>query len=210
VLVDPSTGQLGSADVSRFGVVITDPQNTPLGDQALVSHTGACITAIGFQSRFSNTSAENNTAVGAEALLTNTGPNNTVVGTAALFSNQRDPNPDNGIGAFNNAVGAKSLFFNTTGSSNNAFGESALLSNITAAFNTAIGDLALVNNDSSGTGAGSVNTAVGAGALFSNIDGNSNNAAGLNASGPTLPATSTTSSGLKHLVTIRPAAAMSR
>src|SRR5437899_953524 len=181
VLVNPATGQLGSADVSTFGVVITDPENTAVGDQALVSNTGAYNTAIGFQSLFSNTSAENNTAVGAEALLTNTGPNNTAVGTAALFSNQGNPN--NGTGAFNNAVGANSLFFNTTGGSNNAVGESALLSNITASANTAIGDVALANNDSSGLGQAGANTAVGAGALFSNLDGDSNNALGFDALG---------------------------
>ena len=73
VLVDPTTGQLGSVDVSAFGVVVTDPENTAVGDQALVSNTGSDNTAIGFQSLFSNTSAENNTAVGAEALLTDTG-----------------------------------------------------------------------------------------------------------------------------------------
>ncbi len=181
VLVNPATGQLGSADIASFGVVSTSPENTAVGDQALVSNTGAYNTAIGFQSLFSNTSAENNTAVGAEALLTNTGPNNTAVGTAALFSNQGNPN--NGTGAFNNAVGANSLFFNTTGSSNNAVGESALLSNITASANTAIGDVALANNDSSGLGQAGANTAVGAGALFSNVDGDSNNAVGFDALG---------------------------
>jgi len=181
VLVNPATGQLGSADIASFGVVSTSPENTAVGDQALVSNTGAYNTAIGFQSLFSNTSAENNTAVGAEALLTNTGPNNTAVGTAALFSNQGNPN--NGTGAFNNAVGANSLFFNTTGGSNNAVGESALLSNITASANTAIGDVALANNDSSGLGQAGANTAVGAGALFSNLDGDSNNALGFDALG---------------------------
>jgi hypothetical protein len=181
VLVDPATGQLGSADIASFGVVSTTPENTAVGDQALFSNTGAYNTATGFQSLFSNTSAENNTAVGAEALLNNTGPNNTAVGAGALFSNQGDPN--NGTGAFNNAVGANSLFFNTTGNSNNAVGESALLSNVIAFGNTAIGDVALGNNDSTGTGDGSANTAVGAGALFSNVDGNSNNAVGFDALG---------------------------
>jgi trimeric autotransporter adhesin len=183
VLVDPASGQLGSADIPSSGVVSTSPENTAVGEQALASNTGAYNTATGFQALFSNTSAENNTAVGAETLLNNTGPNNTAVGTAALFSNQGDPNPDNGIGAFNNAVGANSLFFNVDGTSNNALGESALLSNIHASANTAIGDIALENNDSTGTGDGSFNTAVGAGALSSNVDGNSNNAVGFGALG---------------------------
>ena len=181
VLVDHTTGQLGSADIASFGVVSTSPENTAVGDQALFSNTGAYNTATGFQSLFSNTNAENNTAVGAEALLNNTGPNNTAVGAGALFSNQGDPN--NGTGAFNNAVGANSLFFNVDGTGNNALGESALLSNIHASANTAIGDIALENNDSTGTGDGSFNTAVGAGALASNVDGNSNNAVGFGALG---------------------------
>ena len=179
MLVDPVSGQLGSADITSFGVVSTSLENTAVGVQALVSNTGAYNTATGFQALFSNTDAENNTAVGAEALLNNTGPNNTAVGAGALFSNQGDVN--NSSGAFNNAVGANSLFFNTTGASNNALGESALLSNVAGSDNTAIGDVALENNDSTSTGLGSFNTAVGAGALFSNIDGNSNNAVGVNA-----------------------------
>jgi trimeric autotransporter adhesin len=181
VLVDPASGQLGSADIPSSGVVSTSPENTAVGDQALVSNTGGFNTATGFQALFSNTTAENNTAVGADALSSNTGPNNTAVGSGALFSNQGDPN--SGTGAFNNAVGANSLFFNTTGSSNNALGESALLSNIIAAGNTAIGDVALANNDSSALGQAGMNTAVGAGALFSNVDGNSNNAVGFDALG---------------------------
>ena len=108
-----------------FGVVITDPENTAVGDQALVSNTGAYNTATGFQSLFSNTSAQSNTAVGDQALFTNNGPNNTAIGAGALFSNEGDPDPDSGVGACNNAVGADSLFFNRSGSSNNAVGESA-------------------------------------------------------------------------------------
>ena len=183
VLVDPTSGQLGSADIPSSGVVSTSPENTAVGDQALVSNTGGFNTATGFQALFSNTSADNNTAVGDQALLTNTGPNNTAVGAGALSSNAGSPDPNDDLGAFNNAVGANSLFFNAVGSSNNALGESALLSNVSGSDNTAIGDVALENNDSSGTGEGSANTAVGAGALFSNTDGTSNNAVGFDALG---------------------------
>jgi hypothetical protein len=183
VLVDPTSGQLGSADIPSPGVVSTSPENTAVGDQALASNTGGFNTATGFQALFSNTSADSNTAVGDQALLTNTGPNNTAVGAGALSSNAGSPDPNDGLGAFNNAVGANALFFNAVGSSNNALGESALLSNISGSDNTAIGDVALENNDSSGTGDGSFNTAVGAGALFSNVDGNSNNAVGVLALG---------------------------
>jgi hypothetical protein len=183
LLVDPVSGQLGSADIPSSGVVSTSPENTAVGDQALASNTGAYNTATGFQALFSNTSADNNTAVGDLALFTNTGPNNTAVGAGALFSNAGSPDPNNSTGAFNNAVGANSLFSNTVGSSNNALGESALFSNVTASGNTAIGDIALENNDSSGLGQGSFNTAVGVEALHSNVDGSSNNAVGVNALG---------------------------
>ena len=89
MLVDPVSGQLGSADIASFGVVSTSLENTAVGNQALVSNTGAYNTATGFQALFSNTDAENNTAVGAEALLNNTGPNNTAVGAGALHPGAR-------------------------------------------------------------------------------------------------------------------------
>jgi hypothetical protein len=183
VLVDPASGQLGSADIPSSGVVSTSPENTAVGEQALASNTGGFNTATGFQALFSNASADSNTGVGDQALFTNTGPNNTAVGAGALFSNAGSPDPNDASGAFNNAVGANALFFNVDGSSNNALGESALLNNIMASNNTAIGDLALENNDSSGLGQASTNTAVGAGALVSNVDGDSNNAVGFLALG---------------------------
>jgi len=195
VLVDPTSGQLGSADIPSSGVVSTSPENTAVGDQALVSNTGGFNTATGFQALFSNTSANNNTAVGDQALLTNTGPNNTAVGAGALSSNAGSPDPNDHLGAFNNAVGANSLFFNAVGSSNNALGESALLSNVSGSDNTAIGDVALENNDSSGTGEGSANTAVGVEALFSNVNGNSNTAVGVNALGSNISGSFNTAIG---------------
>src|SRR5205807_421565 len=133
VLVDPTTGQLGSADVGSFpqgppgpqgpqgdqgpqgptgpqgppgpqgaqgpqgqvgpqgpqgpqgtqgpqvpqrpqgvGVVITDPQNTAVGDQALFSNMGASNTATGFHALFANTTGADNTANGNGALTSNT------------------------------------------------------------------------------------------------------------------------------------------
>ena len=173
VLVNPTTGQLGSTDIASFGVVSTSPENTAVGEEALVSNTGGNNTATGFRALFTNTSASNNTAVGAEALLSNNVGNNSAVGAFALSSNS--------TGQFNNSFGANSLSFNTDGTSNNALSESALFNNINASANTAIGDVALGNNDSSGAGLGAANTAVGAGALFSNVDGASNNAIGFTA-----------------------------
>jgi hypothetical protein len=223
VLVDPTTGQLGSADVGSFppgppgppgpqgspgpqglqgppgpagpqgptgpqgpagpqgpegpqgppgpqgdpgpqgppgvGVVITNPENTAVGDQALISNVGALNTATGFHSLFSNTTGQRNTATGAETLRNNT------------------------VGQFNDAFGAVALEDNVDGFSNNAFGDSALFANVSGAVNTAIGDLTLENNDSTGAGIANFNTAVGAQALFANTDGTSNNAIGFNAIG---------------------------
>src|SRR5439155_7772210 len=99
VLVNPATGQLGSADIASFGVVSTTPENTAVGDQALVSNIGEFNTATGFQALFSNTDGNENTATGDQALVSNTtGANNTGLGTFALSSNT--------TGEFNNAVGA--------------------------------------------------------------------------------------------------------
>jgi hypothetical protein len=154
VLLNPATGQLGSADISGFGVVSTPPDNTAVGNQVLVSNTGESNTGTGFRALFSNTTGVDNTATGTEAL------------------------ENNDTGGYNDAVGAFALSSNVDGSFNNAFGDSALSLNIHASENTAIGDFALGNNDSTGNGTAQFNTAVGARALFTNTDGSSNNAVG--------------------------------
>jgi trimeric autotransporter adhesin len=164
MLVNPATGQLGSADISSFGVASTDPQNTAVGDQVLVSNIGESNTGTGFGALSSNTSGSNNTASGTDAMMFNVS------------------------GIFNDAFGAFALFNNSDRFSNNAFGESAMFSNITGAANTAVGDLALEFNDADGAGSANFNTAVGAQALAGDpnvgvMDGTSNNAFGFNALG---------------------------
>jgi len=159
VLVNPATGQLGSADTGSFGVVSTDPDNTAVGDQVLVSNTGESNTGTGFRALSGNTTGVGNTANGTEAL------------------------ENNDSGGYSDAFGAFALSSNIDGSFNNAFGNTALSSNIHASENTAIGDLALANNDSTGNGKAQFNTAVGAQALFTNTDGDSNNAVGFYALG---------------------------
>jgi hypothetical protein len=159
VVVNPATGQLGGADTSSFGVISTDPENTAVGDQVLVSNTGESNTGTGFHALSGNTTGVENTAAGAEAL------------------------ENNDIGGYNDAVGAFALSSNIDGSFNNAFGNTALSLNIHASENTGIGDLALANNDSTGAGKANFNTALGAQALFTNTDGDSNNAIGFYALG---------------------------
>src|ERR1700745_4221561 len=65
------------------------PDNTVLGNDALLNNTGSENTAIGFDALFSNTGGGfENTAIGAAALSSNTaGTRNTATGALALASN---------------------------------------------------------------------------------------------------------------------------
>jgi hypothetical protein len=182
VLVDPATGQLGSAEL--FGVVITSPENTAVGDHALISNTGQSNTAAGFRALFSNTSGNQNTATGAHALFENIhGITNTAVGEEALANNDSSgnafANANTAVGALalqsnvdgdsNNAVGYQALGNNTGGAENNAMGYSALL-NSGGAANTAVGDSAFMNSRT-----GSFNTVIGWQAgTGSGVDGDDN------------------------------------
>jgi len=112
-------------------VVITDPNNTAVGDQALINNKGESNTATGFGSLLDNTSGSFNTANGAFALFSNTeGESNTAVGWNALLSNS--------TGNTNTAVGNEALNVNVTGSANTAIGNGALLPS-TGNGNTALG-----------------------------------------------------------------------
>jgi hypothetical protein len=127
--------------------------NTAEGTDALKSLSpvgrhgaGAGNTALGFQTLFSLTTANHNTATGFNALRNNTAGNNT-------------------------AVGANALYNNTTGSENTANGEGALFKNTRGFQNTAVGFQALFNNAGVDlqvpqTPVGYSNTAVGYQALF--------------------------------------------
>jgi hypothetical protein len=152
--------------ITGVGVVITDPGNTAVGDQALSSNTGEDNTATGFQALFSNTTAADNTANGVQTLFSNTtGASNTATGFQALFSNTD--------GRWNTASGANALFGNTGGDTNTANGFFALNANTVGSENTAIGAQALLSNN-----AGFSNTAVGISALLQNTTGTSNTAIG--------------------------------
>jgi uncharacterized coiled-coil protein SlyX len=184
------------------GVVITAPENTAVGDQALASNTGFGNTAAGFQTLLSNTTGGDNTAVGTGALHNNTiGNNNTASGVDALLSNttgsDNTANGENALyfnttGNYNTGTGFQALNQNTTGSNNTAtgyralytnsadnntaYGYQALLSNTTGDGNTAIGPSALLSNT-----VGTINTAIGVGALEDNTTGSGNTTIGTSA-----------------------------
>ena len=106
-----------------FGVVITDPGNTAVGDEALGNNTGQWNTATGFQTLVGNTTGNENTALGSYALHSNTtGSLNTATGVLALSNNT--------TGHDNTANGLGTLLGNTTGSENTALGFSALFLSI--------------------------------------------------------------------------------
>ena len=172
VLVNPATGQLGSADTSSFGVVSTDPGNTAVGDQALQSNdSGGYNDAVGAFALFSNIDGSFNNAFGDSALYSNIhASENTAIGDLALTNND---STGNGKAQFNTAVGAQALFTNTDGDSNNAIGFYALGFNTTGILNQAIGVSALGNND-----IGSANTAIGDSALSQNVNGSFNTVIG--------------------------------
>jgi hypothetical protein len=156
--------------------------NTAGGEGALFGNTGAFNTAFGYHALSLN--AENyNTALGAEALNVNTGNYNTAIGFRALhatdlFSHFNSGESNTAVGAqtlFNNttggsniATGVNALFNNTTGDSNTATGVNALFATSTGARNTALGFEALLNNT------GAQNIAVGHGAGAALTTGNKN------------------------------------
>jgi hypothetical protein len=111
-------GDPGPQGPPGVGVVITDVENTAVGDQALINNgTGQANTATGFKALFTNGNGVENTATGDQALFSNAGGDfNTATGYQSLFSN---------TSGFNNtAVGYRALFGNT-GSNNIGLGEVA-------------------------------------------------------------------------------------
>jgi hypothetical protein len=131
-------GPQGPQGPPGFGVVITDPENTAVGDQALFSNFGDGNTATGFHALFSNTKGAANVANGDQALAANnTGTSNTAVGVAALSTNAD--------GGGNTAIGFNALFANV-GGDNSALGIVALRNNTTGSNNTAVGNFALFGN----------------------------------------------------------------
>ena len=94
--------------------------------------TGNDNTAIGFEALNRSTTAANNTAIGYQSLLlSTTGVNNTATGFQSLVNNT--------TGNSNTATGLSSLNSNTTGADNTAYGAGALSGNTTGNFNIALG-----------------------------------------------------------------------
>jgi hypothetical protein len=157
--------------------------NTSDGAAALGAlTTGTFNSAFGFDSLAFLTDSTFNTGIGAGALTFNNATDNTAVGAGTLFGNT--------TGVDNTACGGFALFTNSTGGNNTAVGASALLSNTTGTNNTATGNIALAtNSDGNGNTAtgdsalglssiGNGNTATGSGALLNNTTGSSNIALG--------------------------------
>jgi hypothetical protein len=143
------TGQTDSAS----------PYETSLGYQAANSNTAVGITAVGYQSLFSNT----------------TGVNNDAFGYQALYSNIS--------GKGNSAFGFQALKYATTATGNSAFGRSALTQCSGGARNSAFGYYssgAITGNPAFG-GAGMDNCSFGYRALRFNNSGNNNTAVGKDA-----------------------------
>jgi len=132
-------------------VVITETENTAVGDHALSSNFGERNTATGFHALFSNSKGASNVATGDQALSANdTGNLNTAVGVLALASNIG--------GSYNTAIGDEALFANR-GGNNSALGLVALHNNTTGSNNTAVGVFALLGNTT-----GNNNVAIGSSA----------------------------------------------
>jgi hypothetical protein len=112
-------------------------ENVGVGNNALRNTTGSNNSAHGSSALFSNRGGFANTAMGYAASQNNVSANfTTAVGDRALFSNLVDDLT---------AVGALSLFNNTTGARNTAVGTRSLMDNVVSSRNTAFGHFALTN-----------------------------------------------------------------
>lgn len=162
----------------------TGGSNTAIGVQALKYNTTASNnTAVGFSAGFSNTTGTQNVAVGNQASYSNTtSGGNVSIGYLSLYANTASRNTAIGISAGEanssgtiTAIGAYTLYSNTTGTANTAVGGNttsvagALQANTTGSYNVAVGTGALQSNTTA-----SNNTAVGYQAGYTNTTGTAN------------------------------------
>jgi hypothetical protein len=131
------------------------------------SATNGLITLSGYPLLHAYGAQNNSVFVGINAggLFSNTGGGNTALGANSLYNNTS--------GGLNTAAGYEALYTNTSGAYNTAFGGSTLFSNSSGGDNIAIGYSALYLNTS-----GSDNEAFGNNALGTNANGNGNIAIG--------------------------------
>jgi len=158
----PLTGGAVSADITVHGLTVglgggSVSTNTALGVSALgTNSSGAYNTAVGDLALTSITSSSNATGVGYGAGQYATGSANTAIGNQALTGVN-----GSSTGTNNTAIGANSLYANTSGSYNTGLGFQSLTANTTASYNTAIGYQAGYTNQ-----LGGANTFIGNSAGF--------------------------------------------
>ncbi len=165
------TGNSNIVDPTNFlGTLNPAPINFRINNQpAGRIDSPSFVTFLGYGAGKSNLTSSPfgvsaNTAIGYQALNNNTiGVDNTAVGASSLFSN---------TSSYGTAVGALALYSNTSGSSNTAMGYFTMIFNTTGSANTATGYQAMYTG-----GTGNANTATGYRAM-SNNSGESNSAFG--------------------------------
>ncbi|MEM1120891.1 MAG: tail fiber domain-containing protein, partial [Bacteroidota bacterium] len=191
---------------------VSGPQNVAVGRAALSAGTnGGGNVGVGYWSLFGNSSGNVNTATGHHSMYTNTmGWGNAATGASALYSNISGyANIANGyqalysneIGFDNIAIGRDALYDNVTGFSNVGIGVKALFKTNSQSNLVAIGDSTLLNNGTGATNAFQAveNTAIGSKALMANTRGSSNTAVGFEAAKASTIGTGNTAIGHQAL-----------
>lgn len=188
----PATNFLGTLDdndlVFKRNNVFSgkiSSSNTAFGVNAFsnTSSTGLRSVAMGVNALKTNTSGNDNIALGYGALENNTtGIQNTAIGTSSLSLNSSggynvaigyEALTRNTTGILNVAIGGSSLYNNLSGRNNVAVGKSSLERNFTGIDNTGLGNYSLFNNQS-----GASNVGIGKSALERNNNGSNNVAIG--------------------------------
>ncbi len=150
---------IGYSSMSSTGTSITG--NTALGSQTMLDMQGNNNVAIGLQSLFSTTTANEIIAIGYQALYNGTsGDRNIAIGERAMYNGNPSGSNNVALGAvalFNLSSGSSNIGIGvgaagslTSGSSNIAVGPNALESSITGNNNVAIGQYALRYRDGFG------------------------------------------------------------
>jgi len=153
---------------------ISGNYNLAMGSEAMYSNTtGNHNVAVGESALHSGSTGINNVAVGSNALGIAASRSTIVaIGDSALYTNAVGAGSWY-QGAYNTAVGSRTLRNNISGFNNTALGYKTLYTNISGSSNTAVGTTALYSLSS-----GSFNTAMGTHALRYNTTGSYNTSMG--------------------------------